>query len=367
MFEQYKGMIDIDKVLYDSYQYQYHGDIEDFYSQSFIEFEGNGKDALCWITYQSEKYLFKKISNFSYNIWGELLSSELAKMLGIPCAEYRVASLHGERGILSKSFLKDDDRLILGREFFQKFYDKSALSIEDEHSYKKMYDGLSQSMFQSGNRSKYIFHSWNNLKDVDMILKENPDITEKEYFDLFYFHIYMFLFDLITLQGDRHPDNWGHISRDGKILPGYLYDNSASFGLGFPNIEDRVIQYRNEFMTARMLRNKSNLYSLMYQSKPLFVYSRNDIIHLDNYITEDFPHVFSSFLESASNEIILIVDDFLECAKSINFEELVKNLEDMNGVKMDEDVYFYVNNIFHDNLLRIEQILYDFKKGSRKK
>lgn len=73
MFEDYKGVIHLEQVIKEKYHYQYE-DLITLSSQSFIELEGNGKDALCWIIYDNEKYLFKPLEEADYNVWGELLS-----------------------------------------------------------------------------------------------------------------------------------------------------------------------------------------------------------------------------------------------------------------------------------------------------
>ena len=80
MFEDYKGVIHLEQVIKEKYHYQYE-DLITLSSQSFIELEGNGKDALCWIIYDNEKYLFKPLEEADYNVWGELLSEEIAKFI----------------------------------------------------------------------------------------------------------------------------------------------------------------------------------------------------------------------------------------------------------------------------------------------
>ena len=45
MFDDYKGFIDIDKVLKDEYNYTFNGDLKELYSMPFIEIEGEGVDA----------------------------------------------------------------------------------------------------------------------------------------------------------------------------------------------------------------------------------------------------------------------------------------------------------------------------------
>ena len=97
MFDDYKGFIDIDKVLKDEYNYTFNGDLKELYSMPFIEIEGEGVDALCWIKYKNDSYLFKSLKDFEYNVWGELLSEEFAKRLNIPCASYRAAQFGNKK------------------------------------------------------------------------------------------------------------------------------------------------------------------------------------------------------------------------------------------------------------------------------
>lgn len=57
MFDDYKGFIDIEEVLKNEYNYTFNGDLRDLYSQPFIELEGEGTNALCWIKYRGNSYL----------------------------------------------------------------------------------------------------------------------------------------------------------------------------------------------------------------------------------------------------------------------------------------------------------------------
>ena len=65
-----KFMININKYLKEKFNYNYTGDKQDFYNQDFIEFEGNGKDALFWLIDGNDRYLFKKIDNYEFNYLG---------------------------------------------------------------------------------------------------------------------------------------------------------------------------------------------------------------------------------------------------------------------------------------------------------
>lgn len=116
-----KGYINIDEVLKEKYNYNFTF-LDDLKNQPFGNVEPNGKFALVWITVDGEKYLFKKFNNPKYDIWGELLSQKIAQFMGIECAEYRAASLGGTQGLLTKNFLKENERLKLGSEILSDFF-----------------------------------------------------------------------------------------------------------------------------------------------------------------------------------------------------------------------------------------------------
>lgn len=64
MFEDYDGFIDLGNILFDTYHYSYDPDhLADFYAQDFVEMEGNGVAAMCWIQYKGKKYLFKPMGD----------------------------------------------------------------------------------------------------------------------------------------------------------------------------------------------------------------------------------------------------------------------------------------------------------------
>lgn len=66
-------------------------DTSDLLKQKFIEYENTGANALFWIHIGEDKYLFKELPNDGKYLWiGELLSKEIADILGIPCAEYKL-------------------------------------------------------------------------------------------------------------------------------------------------------------------------------------------------------------------------------------------------------------------------------------
>ena len=341
MFSEYQGFIDLDSVLEKEYGYRYNGNLEDFYRQNFVELEGIGKDAVCWIIYNGERFLFKAIDNFDCNVWGELLSESVAHTLNIPCAEYRACTLHGKKGVLSKSFVYRDTTLMLGTEVLQKY----CLLHLKKHS-----------------DVKHIFHYFNHVKGICSILKDNDNISDGEYHKIEEYLFQMLLFDLVTLQSDRHPNNWGVMVKDNCIKPALLFDNDVSFGVGNPNTIRNKDIFRSEYMNARLLRDKSRIFSIIYQNKPIFTYDFDNILDIEKKVTDIFPNVFISLLNDIDSDRLEFVKSFLEKARDIDLEAKIHELEGKNGLEMDDDLLFYIVRIYEENLEHLSDICMSYEK-----
>lgn len=97
MYDKYTGIIDLVQFMKDEYDYEYIND-EELVNQPFASYEGTGASARLWFTDKSgDSYLFKYSKEFSYpNIYGELISSKLCKMLNIACSDVRACNLDGK-------------------------------------------------------------------------------------------------------------------------------------------------------------------------------------------------------------------------------------------------------------------------------
>lgn len=59
MFDDYKGFIDIDKVLKDEYNYTFNGDLKELYSVLYVN-----EDNYLWSTYDDNEFMpFRKLSD----------------------------------------------------------------------------------------------------------------------------------------------------------------------------------------------------------------------------------------------------------------------------------------------------------------
>lgn len=372
MFNSYPGIIKLDKVLKEQYDYDFNNNISKLYEQPFIELEGNGVDAMCWIKYQNEKYLFKPLKEFEINVWGELLTEELNKQLGIPSAEYRVATLGNKKGVITKSILKKDETLILGSEVFQHFfnnysYKKNKLTpILNEKTFLKSYQiPTSFINLNTYNQKRYTFNYLNNLEQIWAILEDNKNLDSQQISEIVQALSAMLLSDIISIQGDRHPNNWAIIKTPTGYHSAKLFDNGIAFGLGFPNMSRRIIEFRNELFNAKLLRNKERINNLIYQSRPNFTLSPNNVINTEYRIKDTGPKVLEDFLnrstiktqEKISNIILNINMDFFDNIKTI--------VEEKNQITMDDNVYLYISNVFEQNLNNLKKIINNFWRSNK--
>ena len=383
MFREYEGLLDLKDVIKDKYGYGFDKDnIEDFYEQDFVSIEGNGVSAMCWIDIDNDKYLFKPMEDFKVNVLGELLSEKIAKKLGIPCAEYRACVLGNQGGVLTKNFVKDNDTMILGCEVFQQFFNQYPLkrddcvSVLDDETFVDNYavpkDFKNLNLYD---QQRYLFSHLNNLEEVWSILSDldNKDIESNK--NVVSALKNMLLFDLITLQGDRHVNNWAIIKKDdGSYGPCPLFDNAISMGVGYFNMRDRLSNFRNEdFLSRKGMSN--NINKMLYQSKPHFTLSEDNNLDPLHKIKDSNLVVFNDYLEKSDESFR---EEAIEMISMINgdvTDSMLDEIEEENGFIVNSEVRGYIDrvmDIHNDNLLQIaekyksSEVRNDGEKSSRR-
>lgn len=366
MFKKYPGVIDITEVLMNEHNYLFDGNLEKFYKQPFIELEGNGVTAMCWIKVKDDSYLFKPINEPLYNVWGELLSEEFAKKLDISCAEYRLAQFDGKLGVITKQILKEDERLILGCEVFQEFLNEYFSPKNDKKS-TEMYQISDEILeYDAYHQKRYLFNHFNNIEQIWAILDKNKKISSEDKTKIIQDMIKLLLFDIITIQGDRHPNNWA-LKTDGKTYQlSPIFDNATSFGLCFPNMQNRINNFRNDYMHHRYFNDIEKINKTIYQSRPNLTLSEDNIIEVTTRKKDSPIKVLDDLLkksdENWQNKII-------ELSKKINIDlldEIIEKVESKNGLTMDGEIYSYIRSVFEIHLENINTILNKYQKGSEK-
>ena len=373
MFEKYQGQINLFQVIEDEYRCQIHS-INELFSnrfKSFIECEVNGVGALCWIRYKDEQYLFKEIEEFEYNVWGELLSEEFAHLLGFPCASYRVAILGDRRGVVTKSFLKKDEVLRLGSEIFQRFMNHYQYSDEsnlfDDKTFLELYQIPSTFLpLDSYAQKKYIFFHLNNLDQVWSIIEDNKKIPVAECRAIILSLLNTLIFDILTLQLDRHPNNWGYRKTKDHYLPNILFDNQKSFGLGYRDMAKRTQDFKNEMLSKSFFQEHDHLKDYLYNQGLSFTLSVDNIKDNSLQTKDNALKVFQDLFQKSDDKIREMIIQIIQKIPDDFLESVISKLEKKNEIVMSDDLYFYVNHLFSIHIKNIHEAIRLYYERSTK-
>lgn len=168
--------------------------------------------------------LFKEGRPGTGENWAEKVASELAKLLGIPCAEYDFAISGAKLGTASRTFVPHHGRLIHGNELLAKLakdYNQDATFRARQHTLKLVMTLL---------RHFPAPQQW----VADEVIKRAHDV----------FCGYLML-DALIGNTDRHHENWGVIASSDGVFLAPSYDHAASLG-------------RNESDVSRIERLRTN-------------------------------------------------------------------------------------------------------------
>ena len=136
-------------------------------------------------------------------LYNELIASELLKDLNLPCAEYDLAIFQGMEGNITKNYRKDNTNYISGETILEDYM--SYLNIETNNNL-----------------------NMNNLSDLwnalDYRYRDNPNREEIVY-KLMNQIVDLFIFDIMTNNGDRTECNFEIMESNDYIGLAPIYDN----------------------------------------------------------------------------------------------------------------------------------------------
>ena len=149
--------------------------------------------------------------------------------------KYGLASFNDKKGFLTKFFIKENDELIYGNELIQRAIDNNISQVITEKAENIVRENI-------GNVSIPCSKKLNNFKDMYEIINKNKKISEEEK-NIKYNLAIILCFDMITIQQDRYPNNYGLIKKDGKYTFSPIFDNNCSFGLEHFDMNKRYTDY----------------------------------------------------------------------------------------------------------------------------
>ncbi len=163
--------------------------------------EGSGRSEKLWLinpdTNQTGLFKYKKDVETTDHA-SECIASDIAGLIGIPCAKFEIGMFQGREGSMSYNIVERESiTLIEGIYGISLFYNN--------------YD--SEKLMDSKTGEKY------SLEMIEKIL---------HVFGLFEEFLSILVFDYLIGNTDRHQSNWAFLKENKRITLSPLYDNSSS-------------------------------------------------------------------------------------------------------------------------------------------
>jgi len=361
MFQECSGLIVLEDFFWDKFHYRFTT-YEDLLKQDFVSFEGNGYSAKFWVKYKGEEFLFKETDEFS--IFGELFSFKVAKLFGIPCAEYRACRLGNATGVLSKKVYGKNETLILGAQIIQEFFthyseDQSILELLQDENFRRLY-GIPDNLMslKEDVRLKYVYNNLNNLEQLWRISEGYFGNDSCSSFMLMSYLIETFLFDVFLMQEDRHIENWGIIKRfpSGMYSPCPLYDNAGILGIN-PDPYKHINKVQNSMNLLENPKISYQFQNIFYEGKMLLTCSEDDIINAKARKRKNNMEVLCNFLKVSDQSYLDIFYYLKGIAEAIDARELIAMIELENGITFSSSLKDFMVFAYYKNLEYINEML----------
>lgn len=203
--------------------------------------------------------LFKEGRPNTGENWAERLAAELALVIGLPHAYYELARFREREGVISKSFVPDDGRLIHGNELI------GGVGTETDNADRKFYRDRSHTVSR-------VFSYFRAVTDVlppyDFMVFDGVGLA----IDVLVGYL---MFDAWIANQDRHNQNWGLVrgfGPDTHLAPSF--DHGSSMGRNETDARRAQIlttRDKGQQMSAYIARATSALYPPLAgeKSKPL--------------------------------------------------------------------------------------------------
>lgn len=373
-------------------------------------------------------WMYKEVDNDynTYEEYAEIICYELSKLLNIKSAEYDLATYNGKKGVITKSVTKDNEKLIHGTELLNEVYEdyfvlKQTLNrnfkhllnqfkINDYDDIKKLpnheQEKIHKMLIQFYNQScvspddfiydhkaielETLFEYYKDLDETypdNFVDMKNGIITSNNLYDIWSaVEIYckmsgytvdtesfmknltdMFVFDLITNQGDRHADNWGVvIDKDtNTIRLATLYDNSGAFALNREKAIVNIDDFAKRLKIEKRPGKTKGIYNKMKQTiehsfSGLKIYAEDVLERKRN------TELIKSYLFQSSPEFIERLEEVLNLITEENLDMIFLEIENKTQEPVPDIVKNVTRQILMFNKDKINDMIIE-KKGGEKR
>ena len=200
----------------------------------------------------------------------------------------------------------------------------------------------------------------NNLYDIWSVLEiytriNHLDLNIEEFMDSL---INMFIFDIITSQGDRHADNWSIIKNNGnnsiKLCP--LYDNSNFCSLNREKAIKNIVDYVKVLNDPAFNEKKKQKIKLLLQST---------INHTNSSLKVDLEDVeqknknrqmMEKFITFSSEEFLKKINYFTSQIDDSLLDTVFSEIEEQTKTPVPNDVKLIVKTVIFNNIEMINEL-----------
>lgn len=288
--------------------------IDDSYKQ--ISAYTRGRKEKEWLEKDNKRYLYK-FGASNYEIFAETIAEQLGKQVGINMASYKIAKMKNSYGVITESFLKPGELIISS--------DKLKLAV--------------QSIYEENNLTGNLkANTISNL--VEAAFTYDSTINSSALFDEL---IKRWMFSGLIMESDKNDTNISFIKSENKLKLSPDYDNSTMCRLN-ENVENLVSKVRSN---ADMYKLTDGIQNAL---KPT---ERNS----DNFLV-----AFQEFSEKYSEKAIQIFSKF----ESINVNNAIKTVEQINGVNVPWAVSYFVEKAINLRYIDMKNIINRYSKSIHK-
>lgn len=285
--------------------------IDDKYQK--VEAYIRGRKEKIWLEKNGQRYLYK-FGFSNYEIYAELIASQLAKQVDISMASYRIAKYQDTIGVLSKNFVKKGELIISSDRLKQ-----AVQSIYEENNLE-------------GNLKE---NTISNLLEAAFTYDMNLDIDQ-----LFNELVRRWMFYGIIMESDKNDTNISFLRKKSRLKLAPDYDNSTMSRL-------------NEDVKSLI----SNLGSATG------VYQLTDPIKQSFKPTEDSSDYFLESFADFSKDHIEKVDHIFSSFKNLDVDQAIEKVEKLNKIEVPFEVKYFLNKTISARYQDMKGILASQKKN----
>lgn len=288
-----------------------------------------GRKEKIWLEKDDKKYLFKTGAS-NYEIYAEMIASEMAKQCGFRTAEYDLAILNGKTGIVTPSFLKRGDLIISGEDYLM-YANNIAIQNNFETNFKE--------------------NSIENILNA-IALQEAANNIDRNFDTIIGRLIEMWCFDIAIMESDRNKTNWSIIKKmNGTIELAPIYDCSTMARLN-TDIETLIRNIRHEYQIYDVI--DSIQYSLKIRNN-----KETNFYEDFQYLCECFPNELQEIMYSIEQIDVEKAIDTIQNRINDDLEE--KNFEIPYNIKL------WLNKTINIRIDTMKKILKKTEKNAKQK